>query len=63
MDDLERLLCQKAKEIFASDERDALTVRLVRDRVAEETSLDNDFTTGAEWKAMSKRVIQQTVVS
>lgn len=48
--------------IFKSD-RDSLTVRKVRDTVADELDLEDGFFAAGEWKDKSKQIIKSYAVS
>ena len=63
MKKLEVLLREKAEAIFNSDEREILTVNLVRKRVAEDEGLGDDLAGTDEWKVKSKKIIKDTIVS
>ena len=49
--------------IFASAERDGLSVNQVRRRVEDRLALDAGFLDGGDWKARSKEVVKERVVS
>lgn len=60
---LESDLAKVTREIFRSNERDVLSVNLIRKRVQEKHNLDDDFFTGQKWKNKSKTIIKNLVVS
>ncbi|KAI9743352.1 MAG: hypothetical protein M1818_003198 [Claussenomyces sp. TS43310] len=56
---LVRALTESVADILRSDERDQLSVTLVRTRVEEELGLPDQFFKEAAWKAKSKQIIQE----
>lgn len=64
MDDttLEGLLVATVHELFASPNRDELSVNNVRKMAEEKNGLDDGFFSSAEWKGRSKTIIKAKVV-
>lgn len=60
---LEGELRRATREIFFSDQRSALSVNLVRKRAQENFDLPDDFFFSDSWKARSKIIVKQLVVS
>jgi len=60
---LEGKLRTAVDEVFNSDIRDQLTVRLIRNKVEEELELEDGFFVQEEWKEKSKRIIKEWAVS
>lgn len=56
-------LAQTVRQMYAADEREALTVNVVRTRTEEKLGLDSGFFKDDAWKNESKQIIKETVVS
>lgn len=56
-------LAEAVREIYNSDEREQLSVNLVRQRVEAKFDLKDGFFKGDAWKGRSKLLIKNTVVS
>ncbi|TAQ89887.1 hypothetical protein B7494_g1751 [Chlorociboria aeruginascens] len=54
-------LIEAVDTVFHSNERDNLTVKLIRTRVEGQLGLDKDFFTQSEWKEKSKQLIKDEV--
>ena len=55
-------LVDTVEKIFRSDDRDALTVRLVRTKVEEGLNLGEGFLVQSTWKERSKKIIKDSTV-
>jgi hypothetical protein len=60
---LEAKLRKVVEEVFHSEEKDLLSVRLVRDKVTDALGLEQGFFTSEEWKEKSKTLIKELAVS
>ena len=51
------------KQIYDSEDRELLSVRLVRDKVEQDHGLEKGFFLTGDWKAKSKQIIKDYAVS
>ena len=56
-------LAKTIRDIYAGGARDKLTVNLVRTETEKRLGLEEDFFKDDAWKAQSKQIIKETVVS
>ena len=60
---LEKEIAQTVRDIWKTDDKAALTVNLVRERVEKKLKLEDGYLKTGEWKSKSKDIIKETVVS
>ncbi len=59
---LEKEIAQTVRDIWKTEDKTALTVNLVRQRVEKKLKLGDGYLKTGEWKSKSKDLITETVV-